>query len=195
VYICPDQEKTDSFSELTFVCPTKGGKIEFSDLILLDATKALKAKYIYLKGTTYLQLNQEVECRIKLFAGRDEFIEMLKKEFMFTGCENKITIEIAADEMDKAVELARAGEIIKAAECLKENGVAEENAQLALELFTKNRQAKDFIGVRPNQETPSEVLIKTVKTEEGTWIYKLWRNTMKIRRCNPAEALSEVLNF
>ena len=113
---------------------------------------------------------------------------------MFVTCENDINIEISAEDMEKAVKLTIAGEIKKATGCLKEIGVDEEKARLALDIFSNYREARDYIGVSPNQETPSEIIFKTVKTEEGTWIYKLSRDTMKIRRCNPAEALSEVLN-
>lgn len=168
-----------SFPDIAFDCPIMEGV----------------SNYIYIKGSIYVLLRREEDCEVKLYENREEFITFLNKEFMLSSCDNEITIEISEEKMNKAVEFSTAGKMQQAIKIFNVMGFSTDDVRSALNVLTGFVASKDFTGYRQNQETPSQALFKTVKTQKGTWLYKILNGFVKIRRCNPDEALSEVLNF
>jgi hypothetical protein len=182
ICICDEYLKIStalSFPDVAFDCSLVGGE----------------SSYIFIKGSIYVHLVRREECDLRLFNNRGELIEFLSKEFMFSFCESVVSIVISVDDMDKALELFINGKMQQAIAIISEKGFNSEDVQLALTVFTGNDASRDFIGYRQNQETPSDALFKSIKTEDGTWLFKIWNDNVKMIRCNPDEALSEVLNF
>ncbi len=167
-----------SFPDIAFECPVDEGR----------------TNYIFIRGSIYVVLGREEECELKLY-NREGFINFINHEFMFSSCENEISIEISEDEMNNSVEFYTADKLEQALEVFDGRGSNAEDLKLMLELFVSNNCSKDFIGYRNNQETPSQALFKTLKTEAGTWLFKVWNGNVKICRCNNDKALSEVLGF
>lgn len=68
-------------------------------------------------------------------------------------------------------------------------------ANVVLDVFVNNTTSKYFMGHKRNKEVPSQMVLKTVKTEEGTWIFKILDGNMKICKYNIEKSLAEVMNF
>lgn len=80
--------------------------ISFPDVAFEFQSDDGKVNYIYIRGSIYVKLIRGEDCDLKLYDNREEFIDLLNQEFMFSYCEEvDIDIELSEYEMNKAIEL------------------------------------------------------------------------------------------
>ena len=169
--------------------------ISFPNIVFSYTTEEGTENCIYIKGQIYLRLERGEECEIKIYEDRNEFIAFLNQVFMFSSCENDISMEITTENMDKSLELFMEENIEGAVEIFEKAEIDKDVANVVLDVFVNNTTSKCFMGHKRNKEIPSQVILKTVKTEEGTWIFKILDNNMKICKYNIEKSLAEVMNF
>jgi len=171
--------------------------ISFPDVAFEYTRDAQEKNYVYIRGSIYVSLKKrkDEELKIKLYDNREDFIEFLIKEFMLSHCDSDISIMLSEFEMDKALDFHRKGKPEQALELFNQKDFDFDELQIAIELFLENKCSIDFIGYRNNQETPSQALFRSIKTEKGTWLYKIWNSNTKICKCSIDKALSEALYF
>ena len=171
--------------------------ISFPDIAYEYAPDDLSTKYIYIKGSIYVQLIRKDDLQLKMYDTREDFISFLNKEFMIAYCEDNeenIFIQISEEELDKALEYFTNSYSIPA-NIFEGTELNIETIHSALSAFTQNISFIDFVGYRNNQETPSQALFKITKTEDGTWLFKICKGNIKMLKCNAGKALSEIINF
>jgi hypothetical protein len=169
--------------------------VAFPDVAFISSPEEAILKTIYVKGSIYLIMVKAKELETKIFENREEFLEYLNQEFMLISCNNEISMNIATYDFDESVKLYMTGDILQALDIFVKGDIDISEAQLALKEFVNNTESREFIGYRKNQEIPSEALFKTVKTQEGTWLFKIQNDQTHIFRCGIQKSLGELLNF
>ncbi len=182
VCICEEYSKTASaisFPDTAFVCSEQDGEPSF----------------VYIRGSVYLHLIHQEQLEIKSFENREDFIEFLNQKFMLTASDSDIYIELTMEEMERAVELLVEGKLPEISEDFELIEGSQEDLKSALDIFVNGKDSRDFAAYKQNQETPVSTLFRTIKTEAGTWLFKICNGSVKIFRCNPDKVLVELLNF
>src|SRR5690554_3125002 len=169
--------------------------VAYPDVIYITSLEKEDSHYIYIKGDAGFQLSSKEDTEMKQLDKKDELISYLNQHFQLSSCESEVYLETTTENMDLAVAQLVEGNIQDAIQTLEISDKNVAHAQSALQLFVDQRSAKDFIGYRANQETASEAWFKTVKTEEGTWVFRIKNAMVRIYRKNPHEALVDILNF
>lgn len=78
--------------------------ISFPDVAFEYSIDEKKKNYIYIRGSIYVSLKKDKELRLKLYNNREDFIEFLCNEFMFSPCDNHLSIELSEYDMGKILD-------------------------------------------------------------------------------------------
>lgn len=193
-YIYDDEEGrmviSDSYAQMAAI-------VSFPDIVYATRTVEEDVTHmIYIRGQKGVYImNYVEEHEVHFIDNQEELLAFLQEYFLLSETKHEAGIMTSIEKMNQAISLLSEGDIEKALETLNIDDENIINGEKALSVFLDYPDQREFIGRRINQETPSEALFKTVRTDEGTWLFKMNKEHASILKMSSEKLLEEILYF